>query len=56
MEAIISNSTWKLFGLKLAKTLIAVINNEFAVLFLIIFRTLSFPTAQAPASVASQSK
>jgi len=43
-EAILSNSTGKLLWFEITKMLIAVLNNKFTVLFIIIFCTLSFNT------------
>ena len=44
MEAILSNSTRKLLRLEISKMLTAFLKNNFIVLFIIIFSTLSFPT------------
>jgi len=43
MEAVLSNSTRKLLWFEITKMLIAVKQNKFIVLFIIIFGTLSFP-------------
>ena len=46
-EAILSNSARKLLWFEITKILIAVLNNKFIVLFIIIFGTLSFPIGTA---------
>ena len=43
-EAILSNSTRKLLWFEISKMMIAVYKNNFIVLFITIFGTLSFPT------------
>jgi len=42
-EAVLSNSTRKLLWFEITKMLIAILNNKFVVLFVIIFSTLLFP-------------
>ena len=42
-EAVLSNSNRKLLWFEINKMLIAVLQNKFIVLFIIIFGTLSFP-------------
>ena len=44
-EAILSDSTRKLLWFEISKMLIAVLTNKFIVSFIIIFGTLTFPTA-----------
>jgi len=42
-KAVLSNNTLKLLSFEISKMLIAVLENKFIVLFIIIFRTLLFP-------------
>jgi len=46
MKAILSNNTRKLLWFEISKMLITVLKNEFIVLFIIIFGTLSFPISR----------
>ena len=46
MEAILSNTTRKLLCFEITKMLIAVLKNEFIVLFITIFGTLSSPACR----------
>ena len=55
-EAILPNSTRKQLWFEITKMLMAVSENKFIVLFIIIFGTLSFPTACRPTTALGSPK
>jgi len=56
MEAVLSNSTRKLLWFEITKMLIAVKQNKFIVLFIIIFGTLSFPIVSPTCVISTKGR